>query len=530
MNADNLQITCKICQQNYDDIANIPMVLICGHTLCDLCTKSILLNSNISNKYKCPFCNEIIQKKFKPKKNYEIITLMIEKSQSEKIQNTLTCKIHKEEKLILYCLDCKSLICQSCLINNHTGHKIGKAEDNKQINKIKENFSKLEELMKNDDLKSFKEDYKSLITIESNIFASLKYTFDKVTKDFRKKILMENYDYLSNTNNLLGMKRNFNWLISDLYPNNLPEKQSQIDSIENDLITQESNLCDESINFNNKKQKTDALIVKYHKLYDEICNFEESFQINPELIKKYEEFKDIKKESLENYLTTLDYTLLEYIPCESYSTSYIDECLELFSNTEEANLVSIFKSIDKKDFIKESQNNNIYKNINFNDYTDFSISNSSHYLWVLKNILKYFPKNRTATKKILDIQSGNGYFTLILSKCFGPNSITCGLNNSEKITDILIGNINKNHSYYFDSERIKLYSGDELGGLPEEGPFDFIHCGFSHHEIPQDLIDQLDVDGIIWINLESSIINQEYTIAKKEANGKITKYIVGYEN
>jgi protein-L-isoaspartate O-methyltransferase len=531
MNSDNLQITCKICQQNYDNETNIPMVLICGHTLCDVCTKSILRNSNISNKFKCPFCNEIIQKKFKPKKNYEIITLILEKNNSEKIQNESKCNFHEEEKLILYCLDCKSLICQSCLINNHSGHKIGKAGDNQKNIKIKDKISKLEEFLKNDDFKNFEEDYKSLILIESNIFASLKYIFDKVTKDLRKKILMENFDYLSSTNNLLGIKRNFNWLTSNSYPNNEPEKQIQIDSIENDLNIQESKLWDELNNFNNKKQKTDDLIIKYQKLYDEICSFEESFQVDTEIIEKYEEFKDIKKESLEIYLATLDYTLLEYIPCESFNNSCIDESFEMLYEAEDHNLVSIIKSIDKRDFIKdEYQINNINRSLYSPDYSDNSKANSNHFIWVLKNVLKYFPKNRIVSKKILDIQSGTGFSTLILSKCFGPNSITCGLNNTEKETEKIIENIKKSHSYYFNSERIKLYSGEEIEGIPEEGPFDIIHCGFSYYEIPQTLIDQLDIDGILWIKLQSSIKSQEYTIAKKEADGRITKYLISNED
>eukprot|EP00466_Bigelowiella_natans_P009026 jgi/Bigna1/73002/fgenesh1_pg.22_\ len=76
----------------------------------------------------------------------------------------------------------------------------------------------------------------------------------------------------------------------------------------------------------------------------------------------------------------------------------------------------------------------------------------------------------------LDIGCGSGYLTV----CMGH---------------ILA----KSHQSFLDSGRVAYYEGDGFLGLPEKGPFDFIHVGAAVEEIPEELVNQLTPGGALVI-------------------------------
>jgi len=61
INANNISIDCQICFEifNLKDIH--PMVIDCGHTICNICLSSILSSNNLK---KCPFCNKVLKFQF----------------------------------------------------------------------------------------------------------------------------------------------------------------------------------------------------------------------------------------------------------------------------------------------------------------------------------------------------------------------------------------------------------------------------------------------------------------------------------
>jgi hypothetical protein len=52
-----IQLECQICFEDYNNIDKKPVVLDCGHTICQNCLKSIMLSSR-----RCPFDNRLMSK------------------------------------------------------------------------------------------------------------------------------------------------------------------------------------------------------------------------------------------------------------------------------------------------------------------------------------------------------------------------------------------------------------------------------------------------------------------------------------
>jgi protein-L-isoaspartate(D-aspartate) O-methyltransferase len=184
---------------------------------------------------------------------------------------------------------------------------------------------------------------------------------------------------------------------------------------------------------------------------------------------------------------------------------------------------SIFLSIDRKDFCPDEAIEDCYKDISLDIGCNSHITCPTIQVLKLFYISKYFSIKKQFNKA-LDIGSGSGFFTLCLSKFLGPSSITYGIEHIPEIIDYSKQAINVNHSYYLNSGRIKFVCKDGLSGLPEEGPFDIIHFGAAYHEIPQSILDQLDIGGIILVTLNHKGKNKILSIVMKEENETIKSF------
>lgn len=148
-------ITCYICLDTYS-MKKKPLILVCGHTFCEVCLQNLF---DTSNEIQCCFCKVITKlDKFDDMiVNYAILSLA-EQSGNEKaaknpkganyntflnVTNTHTCTCGKNsndkknpefvEKL-LQCVDCKQIVCPNCengeIINTrHKNHKLTNLAD-----------------------------------------------------------------------------------------------------------------------------------------------------------------------------------------------------------------------------------------------------------------------------------------------------------------------------------------------------------------------------------------------------------------
>ncbi len=134
--ADNDEITkCYTCEVLFDDMKNIPRLLPCSDTLCQLCIqKSVSISPN---HLKCPVCKmeHVVSKgtiESFPQNKYVLhIINLLNKSRLEPQQTEIgdivlaRCKEHNRE-LGLYCneVSCKKPICQKCFLGYHRTHSI----------------------------------------------------------------------------------------------------------------------------------------------------------------------------------------------------------------------------------------------------------------------------------------------------------------------------------------------------------------------------------------------------------------------
>lgn len=115
--------------------------------------------------------------------------------------------------------------------------------------------------------------------------------------------------------------------------------------------------------------------------------------------------------------------------------------------------------------------------------------------------------------RILDVGSGSGWTTAILSQIVGKKGKVVGV---EIIPDLVtFGNNNLNKNSY---PQAKIVESKGKIGYKEEAPYDRILVSASSPDLPNALVDQLKPGGKMVIPIGESIWE-----IKKEESGKISK-------
>lgn len=114
---------CPIC---YDEFSTegelIPLVLDCGHSVCQQCIMGILQNrSRGQQDSKCPLCKHKLRNSSIAdfKKNYSLLEAIEKKKEIQEEEDACRCS----EKPSFYCKRCKKYLCHVCT-QNHLGHPI----------------------------------------------------------------------------------------------------------------------------------------------------------------------------------------------------------------------------------------------------------------------------------------------------------------------------------------------------------------------------------------------------------------------
>lgn len=110
-------LSCSVCLENFNDHKRAPLILVCGHTFCADCIKSLL---SAKSKIKCPNCNKEDSRDPKDlSKNYLITDIVLKLSYSQPTkEDPWLCKIHPAETIIYICQKTKKLLCCECLHSN----------------------------------------------------------------------------------------------------------------------------------------------------------------------------------------------------------------------------------------------------------------------------------------------------------------------------------------------------------------------------------------------------------------------------
>jgi len=169
-----------------------------------------------------------------------------------------------------------------------------------------------------------------------------------------------------------------------------------------------------------------------------------------------------------------------------------------------SNIIEAFRHIDRADFVLDPTVSDIYEDYPLQIGYQQTISQPTTVAMMLEMLS---PKEG---EKILDIGSGSGWTTALLSFIVGEKGSVTGLERVDSLVEFGNDNLKK---YRFKNSAI-IQAKDELGIVDEK--FDKILVSASANELPYSLLEQLKVDGKLVIPVKNSI----YEITKKE-DGKI---------
>ncbi|KAI5711268.1 hypothetical protein M8J75_015551 [Diaphorina citri] len=129
-------------------------------------------------------------------------------------------------------------------------------------------------------------------------------------------------------------------------------------------------------------------------------------------------------------------------------------------------------------------------------------------------VLDDLSEELTEGKKVLDIGSGNGYFTALLAWCVGKTGKVIGIEHIPQLVQRATHNVISGNPEFVKDGRIKFVLGDGRKGYLDEAPYDIIHVGGSIEDIPEGLMDQLKPGGVMWFtigNAEEMLKNNRRT-------------------
>lgn len=121
--------------------------------------------------------------------------------------------------------------------------------------------------------------------------------------------------------------------------------------------------------------------------------------------------------------------------------------------------------------------------------------------------------------KILEVGAGTGYQACVCAKAIG-NGVVYTIEMDPYIA--LYAAINVIHAGFGDM--VKVFQGNGKLGLPKYAPFDAILVTAAASSIPQPLIDQLNVGGVMVIPLKEEGLQRLY-VAEKGKEGIRKRFI-----
>ena len=120
-----------------------------------------------------------------------------------------------------------------------------------------------------------------------------------------------------------------------------------------------------------------------------------------------------------------------------------------------------------------------------------------------------------STHKVLEIGTGSGYQTAILS------ILSKHVHSIEIIDDLLKESSQRLKKLGYNNISVK--SGDGYKGLEEEAPFDRIIVTAAPEEVPDKLLAQLNVGGIMVVPIGKQCEIQHLWVIKKDSDGSLMK-------
>ena len=272
---------------------------------------------------------------------------------------------------------------------------------------------------------------------------------------------------------------------------------------------------------NNKESKISKLSVNISKENEELKrkidllkgSLEEQKEINDKFIeirKNYELINKIIMSGIDKKTKISKYNMANKCLLTELVLSGYDKTK--FITTEK--VANVMLEVDRFDFAP----NNPY--LNRPIYLGFNVTISAPHMhaFALEHLAPYC----TEGAKILDVGSGSGYLTVALSKLTNDTGVVVGVEHIPELYNFGLQNVKKHHANLLDNKKVIFVNEDGRSGCKEYGPYKAIHVGAASEQLPQELIDQLDYNGRMFIPIGPRGKTQNIYLIDKDYNGKIT--------
>lgn len=158
------------------------------------------------------------------------------------------------------------------------------------------------------------------------------------------------------------------------------------------------------------------------------------------------------------------------------------------------NIIEAFEKVDRKDFVPDVFTENAYIDAPLGIGADQTISQPTTVAFMLEHL------SPQKGEKILDIGTGSGWTTALLCHIVGEEGSVLGLERIDSLVELGKFNLAK----YCQDDRCTIKKAGDKLGVPGE-KFDKILVSAAADELPEELIDQLNVGGKLVIPVQYSI-------------------------
>ncbi|PIT90489.1 MAG: protein-L-isoaspartate O-methyltransferase [Candidatus Komeilibacteria bacterium CG10_big_fil_rev_8_21_14_0_10_41_13] len=147
-------------------------------------------------------------------------------------------------------------------------------------------------------------------------------------------------------------------------------------------------------------------------------------------------------------------------------------------------IIKAFEKVDRADFVMPADKDEAYENFPLEIGHGQTISQPATVAFMLEKL------QPEVGNKVLDVGSGSGWQTALLSEIVGDKGEVIGLEIRDELVELGRENLKK-----YNFSQGKIIKGNGWQGLAEEAPFDRIIVAAAAETIPDSLKQQLKIGG-----------------------------------